>query len=76
MTMFKTTFHDLRDRYHRDAKFKATVDLLVNFMQENKWTPYEMRDCADMASLVFSEIHQKQMWYSDRFPEAKELLNP
>lgn len=46
---------ELRERYLRDAQFKAMVDQLTAFMIQNKVQPYEVRDAAFIAELRYRE---------------------
>ena len=54
----QTTFFDVRDRYDRDPQFHQMVELMVQFIIKNKYTPGEMRDAAFMASIQFETIHR------------------
>jgi len=53
-----TTYHDVHERYQRDTMFRTMVDMLVQFMVKEKYTPGEMRDAAFMASLQFEHIYR------------------
>ena len=46
---------DLRHRYHEDAQFKALVDNFVAVMRQQQIQPYEVRDAAFIAELIYRE---------------------
>lgn len=54
----ETTYHDVHERYQRDAMFRTMVDMMVQFVVKEKYTPSEMRDAAFMASLQFDHIYR------------------
>ncbi len=51
------SIRDLKDRYQRDAQFHALVDQLYNFMATTRVQPYEVRDAAFVAELIYREKH-------------------
>lgn len=46
---------DLKERYREDSQFRAMVDMLEAFMYQNKVQPYEVRDAAFLAELIYRE---------------------
>lgn len=46
---------DLKERYREDAQFKSMVDMLCAFMLQNKVQPYEVRDAAFIAEIMYRE---------------------
>jgi len=55
-----------RDRYLRDPAFRALVDFMVSAIQQNKYSPSEMREAALLASIVYEE-HQVRRFFHDPF---------
>jgi len=45
----------LRDRYLNDPNFHAMADQLLNFMVHQRVQPYEVRDAAFIAELMYRE---------------------
>ncbi len=62
----KTTFFDVQERYERDTQFHSLVDLMVQFIIKEKYTPQEMRDAAFMASIQFDRIYRPQRFIYTR----------
>lgn len=58
----------LRDRYRNDWHFKAMTDQLLAFMVQQKVQPYEVRDAAFIAEMIYREMHVTPM-----IMEADEL---
>ncbi len=46
---------DLGQRYRQDYQFKAMADLFCTYMIQNKVQPYEVRDAAFIAELLYRE---------------------
>lgn len=53
----RDTIEDLKDRYRRDVQFHQMVDQLYHFMAQQKVQPYEVRDAAFIAELIYRERH-------------------
>jgi hypothetical protein len=43
------------DRYDQDPQFKALVDILGALISQGRFTPNEMREAVNLASLRFSK---------------------
>lgn len=49
------TPRQVRDRYVEDISFNKLVQYMLIFMEENKIQPYEVKDAAFMAELLYRE---------------------
>jgi hypothetical protein len=63
------SFMDLRDRSMRDPQFKAIVDQMYALMIQSHIAPYELRDAAYMAGIMFAQRHFEPRAIMSRFPE-------
>lgn len=45
----------LRDRYRNNDSFRAMTDQLLSFMVQQRVQPYEVRDAAFIAELMYRE---------------------
>lgn len=45
------------DRYNTDPSFKLSVDILYQMILNHGFTPQEVRDMADTASILYAERH-------------------
>lgn len=55
------TIADLKDRYRNDSHFRAIVTQLTAFMTQQKVQPYEVRDAAFIAEMLYREMHVTPM---------------
>lgn len=53
----RDSIEDLKERYRRDAQFHAMVDHIYHFMAQQKVQPYEVRDAAFIAEMIYRERH-------------------
>jgi hypothetical protein len=53
---------DLKERYRQDAQFRAMADLLFAHMLQNNTQPYEVRDAAFIAELMYREKVCVPLW--------------
>ena len=67
--MRKATYHDLRDRYERDARFANAVNMIYGLMEGERITPQEMREMVDMACLKFASLHVEPIFLREQYPD-------
>jgi len=70
---------DLKERYRQDAQFKAMADMLCAYMLQNKVQPYEVRDAAFIAELMYREKVAVPLWRvheEDILSSALESIAP
>ncbi len=51
----------MRERYLNDTHFKVLVDMMVNHIQQARFTPSEMREAAILASIIYEEHNITQI---------------
>jgi hypothetical protein len=67
--MTDTTYFNLEDRYRRDAVFKTIVDQMMALITHYKIAPYEIRDAAAFASILFARRTIEPIFIHSRFPD-------
>jgi hypothetical protein len=62
----------MNQKYYNDPEFKTLVDVMENFIHQNKYTPSEMREAALMASINYEMRRTDRIVYLD--PKTEEAL--
>lgn len=59
-----------KEKYQNDSHYKVLVDLMVNQIEQCKYTPSEMREAAILASIIYAEHN---MFYT--ISQNKEVID-
>lgn len=65
----------LRDRYLNDPRFHALVTQFLVCMEQNKILPYEVKDAAFVAELIYHDRNVRPMYLAMSDMEAPDANN-